>query len=247
MKYGVQFYSWRKYLNDEAGCRFAFQKAKELGSEVVQISGSDFLLSNPALLASLSKEYGIDVCVTHSPFERIANDIDALCEEHLSFGCTEIGIGAMPREYRSADKISEFKDIVNAASERAATHGVTVAYHNHDFEKQVINGKMIFDHLKETKLNFIPDSYWLKVCGFDVCDFLRSIDGRVNTLHLKDYKKFLFRPIYTTVGKGKLDFAAILKTAEEIGVKYSVVEIDIARDPIKSVTESMQYLERFRK
>lgn len=234
-------------MKDEAGCRSVFQKAKEIGSDVVQVSGSDFLLSDPALLAKLSKEYDLGVCVTHSPFSRIVNDLDKLCEEHLSYGCTEIGIGAMPKEYRTKDRLPEFLDIVNNAVDRAAAYGVTIAYHNHDFEKQIINGKMIFDHLKDTKVNFIPDSYWLRVCGFDVCEFLRSINGRANTLHLKDYKKLLFRSIYTTVGKGKLDFGAILKTAEEIGVKYSVVEIDVARDPIKSVTESMKYLERFRK
>ena len=237
-------------MKDEAGCRFAFEQAKKIGASVVQVSGTPVLLNNPALLKSLSDEYGIEVCVTHSPFERIANDIDALCQEHLLYGCHEIGIGAMPREYRDNKfaRIGEFTDILNTSIKKAAEYGVTIAYHNHDFENDDVDGKTVFDHLRQdTAVNFIPDVFWLKVCGLDVCAYLKELEGRVNTVHYKDYKKFLFRPIYTTVGKGKLDFAAIDKTVREMGVKNAVIEIDIAKNPLKSVTQSMQYIERFKR
>ena len=235
-------------MQDEAGYRFVFEKAREIGADCVQVSGAPELLQKPDLIRSLSEEFGIEVSVTHPPFERIAEDIDNLCEEHLRFGCTEIGISAMPSEYRdhSFAEIDRFVEIVNKVAERAAEHGVTIAYHNHSFENDMAGTRTVFDHLiEDTSINFIPDTFWLKVCGLDPVEFLNKIAGRVKNVHYKDYSKF-FVPRFRAVGDGKLDFAAIDATARRIGAEYCLVEIDIARNPLKSVTRSMRYLDRFR-
>lgn len=87
-------------------------------------------------------------------------------------------------------------------------------------------------------MGFIPDTFWMVFAGKDVCRYLEKLDGRVNTLQLKDYKHKVFRAI----GKGTLDFKTILKKAEQIGVQNAVVELDLSPNPLKSMRFSMNAL-----
>ncbi len=93
-------------------------------------------------------------------------------------------------------------------------------------------------------MHFIPDTFWIKVGGDDPVEFLDKVNGRVQTLHLKDYKKTLGVPIFRAVGKGILDFNNIIKKAEEIGVQNSVVELDLSPNPYKSLQFSLDYINK---
>ena len=115
---------------------------------------------------------------------------------------------------------------------------MTIAYHNHWFEFDVVGGKRIFDALIEDtdpRVRFIPDTYWIRFAGEDVCKFLEKLSGRAETIHLKDYKHKIFR----AVGRGELDFASVLSVAERCGVKYAVAELDISPRPFASMEYSM--------
>ena len=250
MEYGVQLFSLRKYLKSAEGYRQILSKVKNMGAEVVQISctlGSDV---DAKTLKSLSEQYSLPICVTHSPYMRITQDTEKLAEDHLTFGCKEIGLGMMPKEFRNNnfDRLDEFILAMNTASEKLKKYGITLAYHNHWFEFADVNGQTVFDKLiQNTALNFIPDTFWIKVGGYSPEEYLKKLDGRVNTLHLKDYKKALGVPVFRALGKGDLDFDKIINSAERIGVKYSVAELDFAPNPLKSTSESMKFLEKYKK
>jgi sugar phosphate isomerase/epimerase len=92
----------------------------------------------------------------------------------------------------------------------------------------------------DPRVEFIPDTYWIRFAGKDIEEYLEKLKGRVNTLHLKDYKNKIFR----AVGKGTLDFKSILETAEKCGVQNAVVELDFSPNPYKSVEFSMNTLKR---
>ena len=136
MKYGVQLYSLRQYLKDEKGYERIFNILKDMGAEVVQLSSTGSNPIDSTFLENLVKESGITICGTHSPFQRILNDLDNLALEHLSFGCDEIGIGMMPNEYKANNfaKLDEFISILNEKSKHLKQYNITLAYHNHWFE-----------------------------------------------------------------------------------------------------------------
>lgn len=120
---------------------------------------------------------------------------------------------------------------------------MTIAYHNHWFEFDEIDGKVIYDYMIEhtdSRVQFIPDMYWIRFTGNDIEKYLEKLAGRVNTLHLKDYKNKIFR----AVGKGALDFKSILESAEKCGVKNAVAELDFSPNPYKSVEFSMKTLKK---
>lgn len=97
MKYGVQLFSLRKYLKDEKGYEQVFKRTKEMGAQVVQLSGGKPVKAE--FIKSLVDRYDLPVCITHDKFDRLENDLDALIAEHKIYGCNNMGIGMMPKSF----------------------------------------------------------------------------------------------------------------------------------------------------
>lgn len=247
MKYGVQLFSLRKYLKDSKSYQQVFATVKDMGAQVVQVSCTMGGAYDADALSSASHDCDLPICVTHSPYERIVNDIDALAREHQKFGCAQIGIGKMPKKFRENNfaLLNEFIDSLNSAAQSLEKYGMSIAYHNHWFEFDKIEGGSVFDRLigqTAPSVQFIPDTYWIKIGGEIPQEFIKRLDGRVTTLHLKDYKRTLGIPLFRAPGKGVLDFVEIDKVARDIGVQYSVVELDMSPNPYKNVEQGLKYV-----
>jgi sugar phosphate isomerase/epimerase len=222
-----------------------FERVKAMGAETVQVSGTGPFDSK--FLGKLAKSAGLSVCATHSPFARIRDDIERLAQEHLDFGCPQIGVATLPSEYgkKNADDLKRFAEIINGAAYKLKSYGMTVAYHNHWFEFNKIGDKTVFDALFESfdsSVEFIPDTYWLKLKNVDPAAFIEKLKGRISVLHLKDYRKRLFVPMMKPAGDGVLDFKAIMQSAETCGVKAAVAELDISKDPFGDTEKSLKYV-----
>lgn len=251
MRIGVQLFSLRKYLTDENSYKQIFAKVKEMGAEVVQISATGASIIDSNVLGSISKDYDLPICITHAPFSRITNDLDKLCAEHLDFNCNNIGIGMMPKEFRTGKigDIKRFVDILNETAEKLKVYDMSISYHNHWFEFDKIGEDIVYDYMIENTQNnvwFIPDTYWIKLKGGDILGYLNKLNGRINTLHLKDYKKTLGIPLFRAVGKGILDFEGIINAANKNGIPNAVVELDLSPNPLKSIKFSLEYLNAIR-
>ncbi|HQH64431.1 MAG TPA: sugar phosphate isomerase/epimerase, partial [Clostridiales bacterium] len=98
-KVGVQLYTLREYMQNYEDTEKLFFFLQNLGVNVIQISGIGPI--EPEKVAFLVDKYGMDVCVTHKPFERMVNDLDRLIEEHKMMRCDCLGIGGMPKEARA--------------------------------------------------------------------------------------------------------------------------------------------------
>jgi sugar phosphate isomerase/epimerase len=146
--------------------------------------------------------------------------------------------------------------------------GMTLLYHNHDFEFTKINGEyaldILYTEVPADKLQTELDTCWVNVGGENPAKYIRKYKGRSPVVHLKDFagqkgenmyaligiddgeKKdtsgaFELRP----VGKGVQDFPEILKASEEAGVKWVVVEQDepsMGKTPLECANISIQYL-----
>ena len=244
MKYGVQMFSLRGMLKDEEGYDKTFAAVKEMGAEVVQLSATGGGSISPECVKRVSEKYDLPVCVTHDPWDRLTTDLAALVAEHKIFGCNNLGLGMMPKSFRTgnmADVVS-FASKMNEIALKLKDEGMTLSYHNHWFEFDEIDGKKIYDVLIEEApdILFIPDTYWMRFKGQDIEGYLKKLAGRIGTLHLKDYKKTCGLPLFRAIGKGDLDFEHILYAAKDAGVKNCVVELDVSPNPMKSMRFSMQ-------
>lgn len=230
--YGVQLYTFRKHLKTPTEVEQVMSGISKLGSKTVQISG---VCEMPAKrLREIADANGMTICGTHSPFNRITDDLDALAEEHLEMGCDNVGLGMMPVQYlMGADGIKRFCEIANTVCEKLKPYNLKFGYHNHFRELKKIGDKVILDILADEvpDLQFILDTYWVKFAGEDPVKYLNKYSGRLDLIHLKDYKKGVIFKHIADVGSGSLDWKAIIEAAKKSGTKYAVIEHDNTKDP----------------
>ncbi|MDR2047240.1 MAG: sugar phosphate isomerase/epimerase [Clostridiales bacterium] len=243
MKIGVQLYTLRNYLKKQSDFPGVFERVRAMGAETVQISGTGEF--DVKFLRKVLDDTGLSVCVTHSPFARIKNDLERLIEEHSEFGCFRIGVGIFPPEFdkKDADDIKRFADTINAAAAKLEAYKMTIAYHNHGFEFNKVKNtsKTLFDILLENfkpSVEFIPDTFWLRLKKMDIVSFLENLKGRISVIHLKDYRR-RFAPMMLPVGDGVLDFKAILEAARVCGAAAAVTELDFSKDPFRDTKKSL--------
>jgi sugar phosphate isomerase/epimerase len=135
--------------------------------------------------------------------------------------------------------------ILGEAGANLRKGGVSLCYHNHNWEFEKVDGRYALDVLYESSdpqnLKAQLDVYWIKRGGGDPVTYLRKIGARCELLHLKDMAA---NGDFAEVGSGTLDFPAILKAGQEIGVKAFIVEQDICnRPPLESIRMSFEYLD----
>lgn len=245
MIFGSQLFSLRKYCKTPQGVADVFAKVKAMGAETVQLSG--ICLMPARELQRLSQDNGLSICGTHTPYSRLLKETDKVVEEHLTFGADIVGIGSMPAEYRgSSEGIKRFADFANVTADKLAPYKLKFAYHNHHFEfGSTADGATFFDYLidnTDPRVQFILDTYWVKFAGYDPCEYIKKLTGRVDLIHYKDYKKLLFLPLMREVGFGTIDFEAVTRTAKAAGTRYAVAELDISLNPLKSMQKSLDYI-----
>jgi sugar phosphate isomerase/epimerase len=141
----------------------------------------------------------------------------------------------------------EMADVLNKAGEAARARGLTFCYHSHDFELTPMEGRIPLDMLLASTdpslVKLQMDVYWMAHGGRDPAREIRKLGSRVATLHLKDMDATPVRGI-TSVGKGVIDFKAVLAAAADARVSNYFVEEDAPRDPMAAIRFSYEYLAR---
>lgn len=253
MKCGVQMFTLRGMTKSESGLAEAFRFVKSAGADDVQISFFCLPPIPPARIAAIARDTGVAVRLTHCPFDRITTDLERLIEEHREMGCDIIGLGSMPQKAfpaKDPDAVLKFCDYLNIAATRLHEVGMRFSYHNHAFEfKKSVDGRRLFDVLIEEtvpEVSFCYDVYWSAVGKSDPFADIDRLGVRINSLHLKDLRRILGIPLMCAPGKGSLDLAEAIRRADRNGVPYAFVEVDIARDPKRAVTDGLAFFRSVR-
>ena len=236
MKLGAQFYSIRDNTQTAEELYSTFKRIKEIGYEVAQMSAICEI--DAELLKSYSEEFALPITCTHSAYDRIINDTEKLIEEHKTYGCPTIGLGYMPNEYHG-EGIYEFIKAIKEPLRKIKAAGLNFAYHNHAFEFEKVDGKIIYDILIDElpELDFIIDTYWVKYAGYDVMEYIKKIGAhRIKNVHLKDMKTEPQGDI-CPCGDGIIDFESIIRMCDEMGIVNALVEQDNAPDSGDSIAQ----------
>ncbi len=245
---GVQLYTvrtvWKGHEDDE------LRRIAEIGYTELETTGENNLPS----MAPAMEKYKLKAVSTH--LSDGANITSQAIDTAKQYGVQYLVYPYVPPNQRgSADGYRKLADQMNEAGRKCQEAGLTFCYHNHAFEFGGAQGERpidIFNERLDKKLvNFEVDVFWVSVAGGDPVAFLKEHAGRVPLVHLKDkapgtavqYNENVPKGAFKEVGSGSLDFAAILKTAESVGVKHYFVEQDqTPGDPIDSLKKSYDYL-----
>ncbi|MGN0249881.1 MAG: sugar phosphate isomerase/epimerase family protein [Oliverpabstia sp.] len=245
---GAQYYTLRDYIKNIEDFDSTCKKIAEIGYQIIQISASPLLAQE---MRTVTDKYNLKTVVTHKGFSDFVTNVEDVIEYNRLLDSDFCGIGCMPFEYtENIETLSDFIQKTNQAAEKIKAAGMTLVYHNHAFEFAKIDGKTIMDWiLEETdpeNVQFIVDTYWVQYGGANPADFIRKVGKRAALVHFKDFaidQKEINRQKMAEVGQGNLDWDSIIKTCDESGTKWALVEQDICeRDPFDSMKMSYDFL-----
>ena len=248
MKLGAQLYSLRTFAQNPEDLKNTILKVKDMGYQNVQFSGVAYM--EPEVWAEISKATGMEIVCTHNSFDRIVNDTEKLIEEHKIFGCSVIGIGSMPNEYRgSRAALENFFKAMEEPVKKIEAAGMHFAYHNHAFEFDKFSDAdgCAMEALIEEKPNWflILDTGWVNFAGKNAAEYIEKIGGeRLQCIHFKEFKEADPATI-CPCGEGFSNFPEIIAACKKVGVKNALVEQDNATnkpDPFDEMRRSVDYL-----
>ena len=248
-KLGFQAWSVKEQMQDKEGIRNTFEQLSAMGYDNVQTAGK--MVVSYEEYAQMAKDAGLTVCGTHANFDELTADPQQAMENHRILGTDIIGIGGYG--VSSLDDVDTLIKRINDFAAIVGKEGFKFTYHNHHWEFRNWGGKLIMDRLIDgldpDVVSFCLDTYWVQAGGYDVRRMMERLDGRIDILHLKDmwindngsYQS-------TEIGNGNLWWDGIIPLAEQIGVKYYVVEQEaFTMDQFESMRRSSDYLKRFMK
>lgn len=152
-----------------------------------------------------------------------------------------------PEERRTLDDYKRAAERLTHAAADAHAAGLRLAYHNHDFEFQPLEGQLPYDVLlagtDPTLVQLEMDLYWTVKGGQDPLAYFARWPGRFPMVHVKDGGPAPERRI-VDVGSGTIDFRRIFAHADQAGIRHYFVEHDEPSDPFASIRASYGYLKR---
>ena len=119
MLLGAQSYTIRTYCQNEQDFRESMRRIADIGYTTVQLSGIGPI--EPTILRDICDEAGLKIVLTHTNPDRVLNDTENVIREHDILGCKYIGIGSMPKGYRSAEGIHGFEKDFTLPAKRLPT------------------------------------------------------------------------------------------------------------------------------
>lgn len=237
---GVQLYTLRAMTQmDMLG---TLRHVADIGYQAVELAG--YGNSTPGEIRAVLDEIGVRVCAAHVGLEQLEQRSDAVIAEMQTLGCQYVVVPWIGEDYRGdLVRIRYLADRLNTEAQRLQTHGLHLAYHNHDFEFAPLQGTTMWETLvAETDsalVDFELDVYWVAVAGRDPEALITQHAERLKLLHLKD-RSLGTGGSFAPVGSGWLPWERILRAAR--GTQWFIVEQDTSATPLDDVRLSWTYL-----
>jgi sugar phosphate isomerase/epimerase len=242
---GVQLYSVRtEMLANAAG---TLQQLAKLGYKELESARSEkgnYYGLSPKEFKKISNDLGMKVRSGHVHIDKDwQRSIDAAAETGQDY----LVCSSMPTNGQTVANYSKVAEMFTRAAEDCKKANLTFAYHNHDYEFEKVNGKVLYDILLDNTdpalVKMELDLGWVVVTGNDPKDYFTRYPGRFPLWHLKDMD--VAKKHSTEFGKGQLDIKGMLGMAKASGMKYFFVEQEeYSSTAMESLKHDIDYLKR---
>ncbi|MET0548024.1 MAG: sugar phosphate isomerase/epimerase [Xanthomonas sp.] len=201
-------------------------------------------------LKRLLDRYSIKPISSHVQLADLRKNLDQVVAFNRSIGNKVLVVPYLDQKERPTDAAgwTALGKELGQLAKRARAKGMRLAYHNHDFELVDFNGKTGLELLfaaagpgLETEL----DLAWVARAGYDPAAMLGKFKGRMFAVHAKDNApkgQAEDEGGFAAVGKGVLNWSAILPAAAASGVQWYIIEHDQPRDPARVIQTGADYL-----
>jgi sugar phosphate isomerase/epimerase len=247
--YGVQLFMVRRQApKDLAG---VLRAIRQIG--YTQIELYPIVYSHPAPeLRRIVQDAGLSSASAHFDYDGFESKIDYGHQLGLEYMVCPM----LPKNlWTSAEGFREAAAKFNTWGKQVHDAGMTFGFHNHDYEFKPQGNTTGFaelmQHTDPALVKLELDLYWLTQAGQDPAAMLSKYANRARLVHLKDrkpnaptsYDMEATSEHFTEIGKGTVQWPALLSQAHKQGIKYAFVDQDETSEPVlESLKESYTYL-----
>lgn len=240
---GVQLYTFRTEMLADA--RGTLKQIASLGFKQIESAGSNkghYYGLTPKEIKQVCADLGMKISSGHV---HIDDKWKQTMDEAAETGQEYLICSSMPSSGQTIDNYKKTAEVFNKAGEDCKKLNIKFGYHNHSYEFEQDNGKVLYDVLLDNTdpalVHMELDLGWVIVGGKDPLDYFKRYEGRFPLWHLKDINMQTKQS--TEFGNGGLPIEAILKQRKQSGIKYIFVEQeDYTVSPVESMKHNMKYL-----
>ena len=165
---------------------------------------------------------------SHYNFSELKGSLD----ERIAYA-KELGLKQMilatfgVRPEAKLDAWTRAADELNKIAERVHGAGLSMGFHNHNFEFQTVDGTLVYDKLMSTldpKLVGMQFQVSVVSLGYEAATYLTKYPGRFLSLHLQDWSPTEKKTV--AIGQGVVDWKKLFAAAKKGGVKNYFVELN---------------------
>jgi len=226
----LQMWSVRDDFNKDFSA--TVEKVAAIGYPAVELAGYGNLSARDA--AAAVREAGLRVTGMHVGLARLQAGLDEVLAEAALFDSPFVTCPSFGKnKLQTAKDCAALGETLNSIGAAVRQTGRRFAYHNHDDEFKMVEGRLVMDWMLDAaeprNLEMELDVYWSTVAGVDTPAWLRRAGRRTTQIHLKDAKEL--------GASGIVDFPAILQAATSIGaVEIFIIEQEeYSHEPLESV------------
>ncbi len=221
------------------------KRLKAIGYAGVELAGYGNLKSAAEVKKAVD-DAGIAVSGAHVGIEQLLKDQSKVFDDAATLGLKHVIVPFVGEEYRGLEGYQRLGKALGEIAAAAGPRGLTVCYHNHDFEFARFGGRIGLDIVYDSATPAVKaelDMFWVAVGGEDPAAYLRKLGRRVALVHLKDRVRGTLKT-FAPVGSGEIDFKSIVAAGMEAGVAWYVVEQDncYGEDPMRIAEVSHRQL-----
>jgi sugar phosphate isomerase/epimerase len=258
---GIQLYTIRDAM--ETDVPGSLKKISDMGYKYLELASyadGKFYGYEPAEFRTMVEDLGMEILSSHTQVEAegvTLENAEKMAEDHAKLGVKYCVQPWVVEEARTT--IASYQKMAadwNQVGQIMKDHGIRFGYHNHNFEFDVVEGKIpYYDvfmvELDKDLVTMEIDFFWATKAGQDPIEMINKYPGRFELFHMKD----MFtreEPYFTTegvtdfapVGSGVIDFKKILEAKDVAGMKYMIVEQDSTKDgkPFDAIQTSITNL-----
>lgn len=247
VKIAVQLWSLNKY--EPENFPKVLETVAKVGYDGVEFAGFHNL---PAFeLKKILAGLNLGIAGSHTGIQLLRDKFNETVDYNLAIGNQRIIIPAVGDDIRGSlagwKKLSE--EILGYQDKLKGT-GLTIGYHNHDFEFKETEGKIPFYELFSAlpaSVQLQLDMGWCFRAGHDARDIFKKFPGRSATVHVKAFCAALDT---ARVGEDDVDWKNVLPVAVETGkAEWFIVEHERhgENDPIDSIRVCLNFLRNLQK
>jgi sugar phosphate isomerase/epimerase len=203
---------------------------------------------------------GLDPVGAHFGYETLQADLAGAIHNAKVLGLRYAFVPWIPHD----DKVGLTAAETHAAAanfnkwgEAFRAEGISFGYHPHGYEfaplpveREATAFDILVNETKPVLVSFEMDVFWVVHAGQDPVKLLKRLGDRWVLMHVKDIRKGAPTGFHTghapdsdnvAVGDGAIDWPAVLRTAQEVGVKHYFLE-DETPTPLTCIPASVKYL-----